>query len=87
MKVSSKGLSSKKILDDIKIDKLYNIVDKNIDKAIDNIVNANFKINPKRIDNVNVGCLYCPYKDICYMTEKDIEDLKSYKNLEFLEND
>ena len=51
------------------------------------IINANFMINPKRIGNDNVGCQYCHYRDICFMSEKDIVDLKEYKNLEFLEEE
>lgn len=85
MKTTSTGLGTKKILDDIKIDKLSNIVDNKVDEAIEGIVNGNFTINPKRIGKDNIGCNYCPYKDICYMTESDIVNLKTYKNLEFLE--
>jgi ATP-dependent helicase/DNAse subunit B len=84
MKTSSKGLNTKKVLDDVKIDRLSNIVDEKINEAIENISSAKFSINPKRIGNVNVGCKYCQYKDICYMNEKDIINLKEYKDLEFL---
>jgi hypothetical protein len=84
MKTSSKGLNTKKVLDDAKIDKLSNIVDGKIEEAIKEIVKGKFSINPKRIGNDNLGCKYCKYKDICYVTERDIINLKEYKDLEFL---
>ena len=87
MKTSSKGISSKKILDDDKIEKLSNIVSNKIDEAIDGIIKAEFKINPKRIGMENVGCEFCSFKDICFMKEEMIENLKEYKNMEFLGGD
>ena len=90
MRTTSKGLASKKVLDDEKIEKLLDLTNQKIDEAAKEIINANFTINPKRINMDNVGCKYCTFKDICYMTEKNIEELKEYKNLEFLggeEND
>lgn len=87
MKTTSTGLGTKKILDDIKIDKLSKLVDKKIDEAIDNILDGNFDINPKRVGINNVGCLYCQFKDICFQKEDDIISLKEYKNLEFLEKE
>ena len=84
MRITSKGLSTKKILDDIKIDTLKDITNKKIEESIEEISNANFSINPKRIGMDNLGCKYCNYKDICFMTEKNIINLKEYKNMEFL---
>ena len=46
-----------------------------------------FDINPKKIGNDNLGCEFCKFKDICFRTEKNIVDLKEYKNLEFLGGD
>lgn len=84
MKTSSKGISSKKVLDDEKIDKLVDITSEKIDEAIDNIINAKFDINPKRIGMNNIGCEFCEFRDICFMKEKMITNLKEYKNMEFL---
>ena len=42
-----------------------------IDKAIDNILEADFEINPKVINGENVSCSFCEYRDICYLREKD----------------
>ena len=64
-----------------------NKYEKNYNGYVICVSNANFMINPKRIGNDNVGCQYCHYRDICFMSEKDIVDLKEYKNLEFLEEE
>jgi len=90
MKTTSKGLGTKKVLNNEQIDKLEEITETKINEAIQEIINANFKINPKRIGMNNLGCKYCQFKDICFYTEKDIENKKEYKNMEFLggeEND
>ena len=84
MRTSSKGISSKKILDDVKIDKLVSITEDKIDEAINNIIDAKFDINPKRIGMDNVGCEFCSFKDICFMKEEMLVNLKEYKNMEFL---
>lgn len=76
--------SYSKVLRIDEIDKLLDIVTKNIENVVASIKNGDFKINPKRIDNDNVSCKYCPYQDICFMTNNDIVNLKKYKNLEFL---
>ena len=84
MRTSSKGISSKKILDDEKIDKLVRITEDKIDEAIDNIIDAKFDINPKKIGMNNVGCEFCEFRDICFMKEEMLVNLKEYKNMEFL---
>ena len=84
MRTTSKGLSSKKVYDDELIDNIYKLVDNKINTAIDNILNASFTINPKKIGMDNIGCKYCSYKDICFMKEKDIINLKEHKDLSFL---
>ncbi len=84
MKSTSKGISSKKVLDDNKIEKLKRITENKIKEAILNITNANFDINPKKIGLNNLGCAYCTYKDICFMNDKNINNLKEYKEMEFL---
>lgn len=84
MRTTSKGLGTKKVLRDDQIDVLASITEEKIDNAIENILNANFEINPKRVGMNNLGCKYCSFKDICFFTEKNIENLKEYKNMEFL---
>lgn len=79
--------SYSKVLSVDAIDKLLDIVSFNIENVIKNIKISNFEIDPKRIENENVSCKFCPYQDICFMTNNDIKNLKKYKNLEFLEVD
>ena len=61
------------------------LVDDKINNAIDNILEANFDINPKRIGNENIGCKYCEYKDICFVKEKNILNLIEHKDIDFLQ--
>lgn len=51
-----------------------------IDNTIDNIENARFDINPKKIKNDNVSCKFCKYKDICFMNESDVVRIKEKDN-------
>ena len=88
MKISSKGFYAyAKVIEDIKIKQLIDLVDKKINEAIDEILNAKFDINPKRVGGENIGCSFCKFKDICYMKEEDIINLKEYKDFSFLGGD
>lgn len=84
MRTTSKGLGTKKVLRSDQIDVLESITEEKIDESIDNILQANFDINPKRVGMSNLGCKYCSFKDICFFTESNIKNLKEYKNMEFL---
>ena len=85
MKMSSKGFYNyTKILDNNQINKIENIVDKNIENAIKDIKQVDFSINPKRINLENVGCKFCKFQDICYMKEENIVNLKKQSYKEFL---
>lgn len=80
MKTTQKGFYAyAKVIDRDGIDKLVNITNDNIDNTINQILNSNFCVEPKRIDNKNISCEYCPFKDLCFVTEKDIKDLKQTK--------
>ncbi len=82
LKMSSNGwYSYAKVLSDEDINKVSKIASKKIDEAVEKIKNANFDINPKRIDNDNVGCKYCKFKDVCFRKEEDIVNLE-YKKIE-----
>lgn len=88
LKVSSKGfMPYSKVLTSKKIEEIENIVESKINESAKNIERAKFPINPKKIKDVLVGCQFCEFRDICYKEEKDIVNLKEYKNLEFLEGD
>ncbi len=82
LKTSSNGFYSySKVISDEDIDKLNKIVDKNIRKASNKIVSNEFDINPKEIDGKNVGCLYCEYRDICFVKNDDVVSLPKAGNI------
>ena len=80
-----------KVLSDSSFKILLNLVRGHIDHAMDEILNAHFDINPKRIgmesNEEMTGCRYCRYRDICFRKQEDIVSLKEYKNLEFIEGE
>lgn len=88
MKVGNNGFYAySKTLTKNNMENIVKIIDQKIDEALTNIHSNNFDINPKVINNKNIGCEYCKFKDICYMTEKDIVRLKDIDNLDFLGGD
>lgn len=73
MKTTSNGFYQyAKVITDEEIDELSSKVENKIVEASDKVINAVFDINPKELKDKNIGCTYCKYKDICYMTHKDI---------------
>lgn len=77
LKMTSNGFSTyAKLINDENIDRIIDVVDQRINDLIDKVTEAEFIINPKRIDKNNISCTYCKYKDICYHTENDIKDLE-----------
>ncbi len=89
MKINKDGSISAtaKVLNKIQINKLLEIIEKNIRKVITAIKESDFPINPKVLNNENISCEYCKFKDICYTTNNDITYLKKYKDLDFLEGE
>ena len=86
MKLTNKGFGYySKVLTEKQINNIYKITDSKINECINKIENALFDINPKMINNKNIGCEYCNFKDICYMTNKDIVELEDIKDLDFLD--
>lgn len=86
MKLTSKGFGPySKVLTNKQIDNIVKITDDRINECIDGITNANFVINPKKINGKNIGCEFCKYKDICFMTNKDFKELDDIKDLSFLD--
>ena len=83
LKVTNSGgfYSYSKVISDEEIDILSDIVKSKINEASDNILNGKFDINPKEIDNKNIGCDFCKYKDVCYMTNSDIVTLRKCDNV------
>ena len=79
--------ATKKVLSN---DTLYDLLayTKNyISNETDNILSADFTINPKVYSNVNISCAFCSFKDICYMKEKDLVYLEKQNDLSFLGGD
>ena len=88
LKTTKNGFYSyAKVLDKKMIDNLVLLAEDKIKEATNKILEADFSINPKRIDDKNIGCLYCPFSDICFKTEKDFITLKSYNDLSFIGGD
>ena len=73
MKTLKDGSFSKynKVLSNEEIEDIVKKTEEEIIKVIKMIKNNEFTINPKVIDNIEVGCEYCKFKDICNMTSKD----------------
>lgn len=73
LKVKNDGnfYSYSKVLSNEQMDKIYDKVDKQIQKTISNIENCNFDINPKIYNEKNISCTFCKFKDICFKTPKD----------------
>lgn len=85
MKVGNNGFYKySRVLSEEKFEAMENLVREKIEEAALAILKADFKINPKKIGKENVGCSFCPYKDICFYKEEDIKELKEYKDLSFL---
>ena len=88
MKTTSKGFYTyAKVIEDERISALINLVNEKIDTAISDILSCKFDINPKRVGTENIGCTFCKFRDLCYMKEEDIVNLKEYKDFSFLGGD
>lgn len=73
IKVKKDGSLSenKKLFNQDYYEEILRVVETKIEEAIENILNADFKINPKIVKGENVSCKFCNYKDICYRKYKD----------------
>ena len=88
MKLTSNGFDrNAKVLTENNFNKLEKLVEEKIDYCLDNIKKGNFTITPKYLDIENITCSYCPYKSVCYKTEKDNIYIKLDNDLSFLEGD
>ena len=57
-------------------ERIINLTNDLILNAGSSILNGKYKIEPKRIDNKNVSCTYCKYKDVCFMNYEDELELE-----------
>lgn len=86
MKLTTKGFGAySKVLTNKQIDSIVKITDDKINECISGIENAKFDINPREINGKNIGCEFCKFKDICFMTNKDVNELEDIKDLSFLD--
>ena len=63
--------SSSLVLSEAEMDLLITEVDEIIDKTILSILNGEYFINPKIINNKDYSCAYCQFKDICFKSKND----------------
>ena len=68
-----------KVMDEEEENELIQLVDVFIHRVRDGIMDASFSISPKRINNKDQSCLFCPYKDLCFKTYGDYIHLKEKK--------
>ncbi len=88
MKKTDKGFSRyAKILTNDEVNNIINYTEKVIYDSLKSIKTADFDVNPKRIDNIDVSCTSCKYKDLCYRKEEDYINLEKCEDLSFLEGD
>ena len=73
LKTNKDGSFSKnsKVLNNEQIEEIKKDTEECINTVIDKIRNNEFEINPKVSDDINIGCEYCSFKDICF---KEIDD-------------
>ena len=80
LKTNKDGSFSKnsKVLNNEQIEEIKKETEECINTVIDKIRNNEFEINPKVSDDINIGCEYCSFKDICF---KQIDDeVKIYES-------
>ncbi len=67
-----------KVMSNIEFEELVKLTNDEIEKCITNILNGKFDIAPvKEEGKVDIkACQFCKYKDICFMTNKDIRIIK-----------
>lgn len=75
-----KGLKTKKdgsfsgyakLMSDEDMKKIVELTHEKIVATVKNIQDNNFEINPKVIDQKEIGCDFCKFKDICNVTKND----------------
>ncbi len=88
MSVTAKGEfnSKSKVLDENTMKKIVDFIDNKVNEARDNILEADFKIEPKYFngDKESIGCKNCHFKDICFMKNEDIKYLDKNTSFDFL---
>ena len=76
-----------KLIDDNTMFNMIKFVDKHTKDKTEEILNADFKIDPKVYDGKNISCRFCTFKDLCFMKSDDIKYLDKVEDLDFLGGD
>ena len=63
--------SRSKILSNSELEDMLNSISKALAKSLEIIDNNDFKIAPKIINNKNISCEFCPFKEVCFVTASD----------------
>jgi hypothetical protein len=85
LKLTSNGFSkTSKLLSHTNFVQLEILTKNKIKECIKEIKNAKFDITPKISGTNNISCQYCPYKSICFVSEKDKMYVELDKDLTFL---
>ena len=76
-----------KLIDDNTMFNMIKFVNKHIKDKTEEILSADFKIDPKVYDGKNISCRFCTFKDLCFMKSDDIKYLDKVEDLDFLGGD
>ena len=88
LKLTKDGFSkTSKVLTENNFKKLEELTKEKIDECIKGIKNAKFDISPKINGINNISCSFCPYKSICFTSEKDKKYVYLDKDLNILGGD
>ena len=63
--------SRSKILSDSELEDIMNSINKALEKSLKIIDNNEFDIAPKIINNKNISCEFCPFKEVCFVSASD----------------
>ena len=63
--------SRSKILSDSELEDIMNSINKALEKSLKIIDNNAFDIAPKIINNKNISCEFCPFKEVCFVSASD----------------
>ena len=63
--------SRSKILSDSELEDMMNSINKALEKSLKIIDNNDFQIAPKIINNKNISCEFCPFKEVCFVSASD----------------
>ena len=63
--------SRSKVLSDNEVEDIMTSINKALDKSLNIIDNNKFDIAPKVINNKNISCLFCPFKEVCFVSPSD----------------